>query len=57
VDFGELNDKAIKRLMYLSKIVSKFYLYIHEQLLKYLFMVEYHMSHINKDKYMDDPNA
>jgi hypothetical protein len=36
VDFGELNDKAIKGLMYLSKIVSKFYLYFHEQLLKYL---------------------
>jgi hypothetical protein len=30
VDFGELNDKAIKGLMYLSKIVSRFYLYIHE---------------------------
>jgi hypothetical protein len=57
VYFSELNDKTIKGLMYLSKIVSKFYLYIHEQLLKYLFMVEYHMSHINKDKYMDDPNA
>jgi hypothetical protein len=39
VDFGELNDKAIKELMYLSKIVSRFYLYIHEQLSKYLFMV------------------
>jgi hypothetical protein len=35
VDFGELNDKAIKGLMDLSKIVSRFYLYIHEQLLKY----------------------
>jgi hypothetical protein len=57
VDFGELNDKAIKGLMYLSKIVSRFYLYIHEQLLKYLFMDEYYMAHINKDKYMDDPNA
>jgi hypothetical protein len=34
-----LNDKAIKELMYLSKIVSRFYLYIHEQLSKYLFMV------------------
>jgi hypothetical protein len=41
VDFGDLNDKAIKGLMYLSKIVSKFYLYIHEQLLKYLFMDGY----------------
>jgi hypothetical protein len=57
VDFGELNDKAIKGLVYLSKIVSRFYLYIHEQLLKYLFMDEYYMAHINKDKYMDDPNA
>jgi hypothetical protein len=57
VDYGELNDKAIKGLMYLSKIVSRFYLYIHEQLLKYLSMVEYHMAHIDKDKYMGDPNA
>jgi hypothetical protein len=57
VDFGELNDKVIKGLMYLSKIVSRFYLYINEKLLKYLFMVEYHMAHIDKDKYMDDPNA
>jgi hypothetical protein len=56
VDFGELNDKVIKRLMFLSKIVSRFYLYIHEQLLKYLFMVEYHMAHSDKNKYMDDPN-
>jgi hypothetical protein len=38
VDFGELNDKAIKGLMYLSKIASRSYLYIHEQLLKYLFI-------------------
>jgi hypothetical protein len=30
VDFGELSDKAIKGLMYLSKIVSRFYLYIRE---------------------------
>jgi hypothetical protein len=43
--------------MFLSKIVSRFYLYIHEQLLKYLFKVEYHMAHFDKDKYMDDPNA
>jgi hypothetical protein len=57
VDFGELNDKAIKRLMDLSKIVSMFYLYIHEQPLKYLFMDEYYMAHIGKDKHMDDPNA
>jgi hypothetical protein len=57
VDFGELNDKEIKGLMNLSKIVSKFYLYIHEQLLKYLFMGEYYMAYIGEDKYMDDPNA
>jgi hypothetical protein len=57
VYFGELNDKAIKGLMDLSKIVSGFYLYIHEQLLKYLFMDEYYMAHIGEDKYMDDPNA
>jgi hypothetical protein len=40
VDFGELNDKAIKGLMDLSKIVGRFYLFIHEQLLKYLFVDE-----------------
>jgi hypothetical protein len=57
VDFGELNDKAIKGLMDLSKIVRRFYLYIHEQLLKYLFMDENYMAHIREDKYMDDPNA
>jgi hypothetical protein len=57
VDFGELNDKTIKGLMYLSKIVIKFCLYIHEQLLEYLFMDEYHMAHIDKDKYTDDSNA
>jgi hypothetical protein len=57
VDFGELNDKAIKGLMYSSKIVNRFYLYIHEQLLKYLFMDEHYMAHIGEDKYMDDPNA
>jgi hypothetical protein len=57
VDFGELNDKTIKGLMDLSKIVSRFYLYIHEQLLKYLFMDEYYMAHIGEKKYMDDPNA
>ena len=56
MDFGELNDKAIKGLMYLSKIVSRFYLYIHEQLLKYLFMDEYYMAHIGEVKYIDDPN-
>jgi hypothetical protein len=57
VDFGELNDKTIKGLMDLCKIVSRFYLYIHEQLLKYLFMDEHCMTHFGEDKYMDDPNA
>jgi hypothetical protein len=57
VDFGELNDKAIKRLIYLSKIVSRFYLDIHEQLLDYLFENEYDMTHIGEDKYVNDPNA
>jgi predicted DNA-binding protein len=56
VDFGELNDKAIRRLMYLSKIVSRFCLYIHEQIIE-VFMDEYYMAHIDKDKYMDDSNA
>jgi hypothetical protein len=55
VDFGELNDKAIKGLTYLSKIVSMFYLDIHEQLLEYLFVDEYYMAHIGEDKY--NPNA
>jgi hypothetical protein len=57
VHFGELNDKTIKGLMDLSKIVSRFYLYIHEQPLKYLFMDEYYMTHFGEDKYMDDHNA
>jgi hypothetical protein len=57
VDFGELNDKAIKELMYLSKIVSMCYLYIHGQILKYLFIDEYYMAHIGEDKYMDDHNT
>jgi hypothetical protein len=57
VDFVELNDKAIKGLMDLSKIASRFYLYIHEPLLKYLFMDECYMTHIGEDKYVDDPNA
>jgi hypothetical protein len=57
VDFGELNDKAINGPMYLSKIVSRLYLYIHEQFLKYLFIDEYCMAHIGEDKYMDDPNS
>jgi hypothetical protein len=43
VDFGELNDKVIKGLMNLSKIVSRFY--IHEQSLKYLNVDEYYGSH------------
>jgi hypothetical protein len=57
VDFGELNDKAIKGLMYLSKIVSRYYLDIHEQLLEYLFMDECCMDTIGEDKYMGDPIA
>jgi hypothetical protein len=57
VDFGELNDKTIKGLMSLSKFVSRFYLYIHERLLKYLFMNEYFMAHIREDKCMDDLHA
>jgi hypothetical protein len=42
--------------MYLSKIVSRSYLYIHEKLLKYLFLDDYFITHIEEDKYMDDPN-
>jgi hypothetical protein len=45
MDFGELNDKAIKGLMTLSKIVIRSYLYIHEQPLKYLNVDEYYGSH------------
>jgi hypothetical protein len=45
VDFGDLNDKAIKGLMNLSKIVSRFSLYIHEQPLEYLNMDVYYDSH------------
>jgi hypothetical protein len=45
VDFGELNDKVIKGLMNLSKIVSMFPLYIHEQPLKQLIMDVYYGSH------------
>jgi hypothetical protein len=48
VDFGELNDKAIKGLMILSKIVSRFSLYIHEQPLKYLIMDVYYGSHLQR---------
>jgi hypothetical protein len=54
VDFGELNDKAIKGLTYLSKFVSRFYLYIYESLLEYLLMNGYYMAHIEEDKYMSD---
>jgi hypothetical protein len=57
VDFGKLNDKAIKVLIHLSKIVSKFYLYIDELLLEYLLVNEYYMAHIGEDKYMSDPKA
>jgi hypothetical protein len=57
VDFGKLNDKAIKGLIYLSKIVSMFYLDIHELLLEYVIMNEYYMAHNGEDKYMDDPNT
>jgi hypothetical protein len=46
VDFGELNDKAIKGLMILSKIVSRFSLYIHKQPLMYLIVDEYFGSHL-----------
>jgi hypothetical protein len=45
VDFGELNDKAIKGLTNLSIVVSRLSLYIHEQRLKYLFVDEYYGSH------------
>jgi hypothetical protein len=53
VDFGELNDKAIKGLMNLSKIVSRFslYIYIHEQLVKYLNMDVYYGSHWQRQLY------
>jgi hypothetical protein len=55
VCFGELNDKTIKGLMHLSKFVSRFILKIHKQLLEHLFVNKYYMSHIGKDKSMDDP--
>jgi hypothetical protein len=51
VDFGELNDKEIKGLMYLSKIVSRFSLYIHEQPLMYLIMDENFGSHFQRQVY------
>jgi hypothetical protein len=57
VDFDELNDKAIKGLMYLSKTVSRYYLDIHELLLEYVLVNGYYMAHIGEDKYMDDPKA
>jgi hypothetical protein len=50
VDFGEWNDKMIKGLMNLFKIVSRFCLYIHEQPLRYLFVDEYYMAYLDKDK-------
>jgi hypothetical protein len=53
VDFGELNDIAIKGLTYLSKIVRRFYLYIHELLL----VNGYYMAYIGGDKYIIDPKA
>jgi hypothetical protein len=43
--------------MYLSKIVSKFYLDIHVLLMEYIFVNGYYMARIGEDKYMDDPNA
>jgi hypothetical protein len=46
VDFGELNDKTIKGLMILSKIVSRFSLYIHKKSLMYLIVDEYFGSHL-----------
>jgi hypothetical protein len=62
VDFGELNDKVIKGLMLLSKIVSRFSLYIHEQPLKYFnygcilykdkYMVQDFMSLLKENKMM-----
>jgi hypothetical protein len=48
---------AIKDLTYLSKIVSKYYLYIHELLLEYLLVNGHYMAHIGEDKYMSDPKA
>jgi hypothetical protein len=41
----------------LYKIVSRFYLYIHELLWEYLLMNGYCMAHIREDKYMSDPKA
>jgi hypothetical protein len=52
VDFGKLNDKAIKGLIYLSRIVSMFYLDIHDLLLDYVFVNGYYMAHIGEDKYI-----
>jgi hypothetical protein len=57
VDFSELSDKVIKGLTYLSKIVSRFYLYIHELFLVYLLVNGYCMADIGEDKYMSDPKA
>jgi hypothetical protein len=49
--------KMIKGLIYLSKIVRRFYLDIHEQLLEYVFENGYYMAHIGEDKYVTDPYA
>jgi hypothetical protein len=57
VYFGKLNDKTIKGLLYLSKIVSMFYLDIRDLLWDHIFVNGYYMAHIGEDKYMDDPNT
>jgi hypothetical protein len=41
VDFGKLNDKAIKGITYFSKIVSRIYLYFNKLSLEYLLVNEY----------------
>jgi hypothetical protein len=38
-------------------VVSRFYLYIHELLLKYVFVNGYYMARIGEDKFIDDPNV
>jgi hypothetical protein len=35
-------------------MVSRFYLYILELLMENLFEVEYYMTHVEEDKYMDE---
>jgi hypothetical protein len=57
VYFGKLNDKTIKGLLYLSKIVSMFYLDIRDLLWDHIFVNGYYMAHIGEDKYMYDPNT